>query len=385
MKLSTHADRSEKQVGIRAEDIHAWIDGFFDAESFNHFVRTGRRHGFNPYSHRKYRHCAEALKDAYREFDGTYTREQIRAVFECHLSDDYDGFIPLQEDFANGMFAEKYHEEDELEKILSEAELSEYFKGMSGRKKRADRMRLSSGFYWRVVWPMVIAGILFASSAFTIIVPVFRSSMMNQKREMIRELTATAVSAVQFYVHQEQSGMLGLEDAQRLAAAEVAELRYGDEQKDYFWITDMHPHMVMHPYRPELIGLDLTHYTDRENRSGKRIFFDAVEMVRDNGEGYLEYLWQWKDDPSRAEPKLSFVRAVPEWGWIIGTGIYIHDVEAEIGKLSRRLLAADGIIAVLLAGLMVSVLVQSRRIEMDRTRAEAGLREAKDRYRALVE
>lgn len=375
-------------MGIRAEDIHKWIDGFFDAESFDHFVRTGSRHGFNPYNHRKYRHCAEALQDAYAEFEGKYTREQIKAVFESHLRDDYNGFIPLREDFESGMFTEKYHEQDdagEPEKILSEPELAEYFKGVAYYGRQKNRSKLSAGFYWRIVWPTVMAAVLFAASAFTIIVPVFRESMMKQKKGMIRELTATATSAIQFYIHQEKEGALTRDEAQRLAAAEVAELRYGVDNKDYFWITDMTPRMVMHPYRPELVGRDLTDYADSENRSGKKLFVESVDLVKSGGEGYLEYLWQWMDDPGRAEPKLSFVRSVPEWGWIVGTGIYIHDVREEIDRLSRNLLIADSVIAAALLGLMATVLFQSRRIELDRARAEAGLREAKDRYRALVE
>ena len=388
MKISTHADQSEKLIGVRAEDIHKWIDGFFDAESFGHFLKTGSRSGFNPYNHRKYRHCVEALDDAYAEFADQYTREQIKAVFECHIRDDYDGFIPLQEDFESGTFVEKYHENEdkgEPENILSEAELSEYFKGKTSSNKRADPLRLSASFHWRIVWPTVIAAVLFAASAFTIIVPLFRSNMMEQKKEMIKELTSTAASAIEFYIRQEQSGQIPPEEARRRAAAEIAELRYGVDRKDYFWITDMHPRMVMHPYRPELVGRDLTDYTDREDKSGKKLFVEFVELVEANGEGYLEYMWQWMDDASRAEPKLSYVRAVPEWGWVIGTGIYIHDIEEEINRLSRNLLFADGILAVVLLGLMASVLFQSRHIEIDRKRAETGLREAKDRYRALVE
>ncbi len=388
MKISTHADRTEQEVGVRAEDIHKWIDGFFDAESFSYFLRTGNRTGFNPYNHRKYRHCAEALEDACREFEGKYSREQIKAVFECHVRDDYDGFIPLQEDFESGAFTEKYHESDEpeeVEKILSEAELSEYFKGKSYSGRKANPRKLSASFYWRIVWPTVIAAILFAASAFTVIVPVFRRSMLKQKKEMIKELTATAASAIGFYIHQEQEGRLSREDAQYKAAAEIAELRYGIGGKDYFWITDLHPRMVMHPYRPELVGRDLTDYTDREARSGKKLFAESVALVEQGGEGYIEYLWQWMDDPSRAEPKLSYVRGIPEWGWIIGTGIYIHDVEEEIARISRNLLIADGVLAVVLLGLMANVLLQSRRIEIDRKHAETGLREAKDRYRALVE
>ncbi|MBN2704245.1 MAG: cache domain-containing protein [Pontiellaceae bacterium] len=386
--MSIHADRTEKLVGIRAEDIHKWIDCFFDAEGFQYFIGSNSAFGFSPYDHRKHRHCAEALEDAYREFEGKYTKEQIRAVFECHLRDDYDGFIPLLEDFESGMFAEKYHENDGAdaqEKILSEQELSEYFKGKVYALRDKDTRKLSAAFYWRIVWPVIIAAVLFAASAFTIIVPVFRNSMMKQKREMIRELTSTAASAIEFYIRQEQSGELSLEEAQRLAADEVAELRYGVDGKDYFWITDMHPRMVMHPYRPELIGQDLTNYTDREDRSGIKLFAESVDMVKSEGKGYLEYRWQWMDDPSRSEPKLSFVRGIPEWNWVIGTGIYIHDVEQEIDRLSHNLLLADGIIAVVLLALLINVVYQSRRIELERKRAEDGLLEAKDRYRALVE
>ena len=68
MKISEHADRSEKLVGVRAEDIHKWIDGFFDREGFRYFLGAKNPGSFSPYNHRKYRHCAEALEDAYREF-----------------------------------------------------------------------------------------------------------------------------------------------------------------------------------------------------------------------------------------------------------------------------------------------------------------------------
>jgi len=389
VKLTAHADRSERLVGLRAEDIHKWIDGFFDAGSFAHFLKTGSREGFNPYSHRKYRHCAEALKDAYREFEGTYTREQIQAVFECHVRDDYDGFIPLQEDFENGTFTEKYHEAEgasEREKILSETELAEYFKSKAYRAGGPDSARkLSAGFYVRIVWPTVFAAILFASSTFTVIVPVFRNSMMKQKRALIQELTSVAASLIEFHIRQEQAGVLSREEAQRRAAADVAELRYGIDRKDYFWLTDMHPRMIMHPYRQELIGRDLTDYTDQEDKSGKRLFAESVALVKAHGDGYLEYLWQWMDDPTRAEPKLSYVRRIPEWDWVLGTGIYIHDVEQEIGRLSTNLLIADCIIVGLLLALLANIVFQSRRIELDRSRAETGLREAKNRYRALVE
>ena len=197
MKISEHILRSKKVTGLAAEDIHKWIDGYFDADGFADFLRNGQTHAFDPYDHRKHRHCREALQDAYREFEGKYTREQIKAVFECHIRDDYGGYIPSRLDFTNGTFAEKYHENDEhttAETILSTRELEDYFQGRQYANHRQQDAVRGRGFLWRIVIPTVLAIILFVTSFFVIIVPMFRKSMMQRKQEMIRELTSAAAS-----------------------------------------------------------------------------------------------------------------------------------------------------------------------------------------------
>lgn len=388
MNIREHADRTEKALGVRAEEIHKWIDGFFDVEGFDRFLRAGHTPDFNPYDHRKFRHCREALEEAYQEFSGQYSKEQIRQVFESHVRDDYDGYLPSRADFIEGTFEEKYHESayhERRDSILSAEELSEYFKGRKGGRASKQKIKTGGGFTTRIVLPTVLAIVLFVTSIYFIVIPLFHRSIMDRKREMIRELTQTAVSAVNFYIDLEARGLLTRAEAQRAAADEIKKMRYGEAQKDYFWVTDMHPHMVMHPYRPELIGQDLTDYRDSEDKSGKRLFVEFVDLVRAQGHGYLTYLWQWKDDAGRTALKLSYVEGVAAWGWIVGTGMYIHDVEQEINQLSRSLFVDFALIALFLLGIMIYVIFQSRRIENERQQAESGLREAKERYRALAE
>ncbi len=97
--------------------------------------------------------------------------------------------------------------------------------------------------------------------------------------------------------------------------------------------------MVMHPYKPELNGRDLSGIKDPD---GKRIFVEFVQVCKEKGEGFVEYLWP-KYGAEEPQPKISFVKLFPEWDWIIGTGIYVDDVEemvrakqAEIGMEIRR-------------------------------------------------
>jgi CBS domain-containing protein len=389
MKLSEHAEHTQRVVGVRAEDIHKWIDGFFDRAGFDQHLASGQLPpDFDPYAHRRHRHCKEALEEAYQEFEGKYTREQIKGVFETHIRDDYNGYIPTREDFEDGTFNDKYHERDDSsreERILSKEELSEYFSGKAHRQLQKQREGILTGFKLRIVLPTAMAVVVFIVSILVVIVPLFRENMLAQKRLMIKELTAAASSIVLQYADRVKQGEISLEEAQTRAVDEVRAMRYGIDNKDYFWITDMHPRMVMHPYREELTGMDLSEYRDAEDASGVLLFVESLNLVRQNNEGYLKYLWQWMDDPGKSVLKLSYVRGIPEWGWIIGTGIYLDDVEKEMSKLGHQLFVTFFYITLALLAFLLYIIHQSRRIENRRQKAEAGLIEAKERYRALVE
>ena len=246
----------------------------------------------------------------------------------------------------------------------------------SSRRGRPGRFALG------IVAPTVLAIALFVVSLFALILPRFEAILLERKKEMIRELTNSVVSILAEYAAEEQAGRTTLQKAQDDAAARIRDIRYGKEGKDYFWITDMRPSMVMHPYRPDLVGTEVGWYADA---NGVRVFVEFVNAVREKREGYVEYLWQWEDDAHRIVPKLSFVKRFPPWDWVVGTGIYLDDVRAEIDAMVRRLIGLSIGIGVALALLLAFVVQQGLAIERGRSAAEAGLRESSERYRALVQ
>ncbi len=386
MKITEHANRTEHLFGVRAEDIHRWIDGFFDHEGSDHSLRMAGKLDYDPYDHRRFRHCREALGEAIKEFGGRYTNQQIRDVFESHIRDDYDGYLPSRADFENGTFTAKYHETthgEALSEVLDAAELADYFSGLHTSQHESQQSLTS--FSLRIVLPTVAAIILFITNIIYVIVPLVEDSMLGQKRQMLKELTSTAVSIVDSYVGLEQRGVLSKEESQKRALTEVKAMRYGPENKDYFFITDMHPKMVMHPYRSDLKGQDLTNYTDSENTTGFPVFVEITKMVKAEQHGFLEYQWQWKDDPNITAPKMTYVEGVEEWQWIIGTGVYFEDVQQGIDHLESTLYRVFFVITIGLIVIMGYVIAQSKVIENRKKRAEMALHEAKDRYRALVE
>jgi len=237
-------------------------------------------------------------------------------------------------------------------------------------------------FLLNIASPVILTFALCLGLIFAVVIPTMRRNIVERKKEMIRELTQAAWSELAGLHEQEKAGTLTRAAAQQAAIARVQRLRYGDDGKDYFWITDEQPRMVMHPYRPELNGQDLATYADP---AGKKFFIEFANLVRAHGEGYADYLWQWKDDEHRVAPKLSYVKGFQPWGWIIGTGIYLEDVRAEIAQITRRVLQVSVGISVIIALLLGYIAQQGLSLERRRWQAETALRASEEKYRLLVE
>ncbi len=237
-------------------------------------------------------------------------------------------------------------------------------------------------FALHIVSPAVVTFALFLLLLFAFVVPTMERQIIDRKKETIRKLTQAAWSELAAMHEREKSGALDRGAAQQAAISRISDLRYGDEGKDYFWVSDMHPRMVMHPYRPELNGQDLSDYLDR---AGRRMFVEFAQVVREQGGGYVEYFWQWQDDQSQVVPKLSYVKGFEPWGWIVGTGIYLEDVRVEVGLMVRRVIFVSLGISGIVAGLLFHLARQGLGLERRRWRTETALRESEEKYRLLVE
>jgi CBS domain-containing protein len=235
---------------------------------------------------------------------------------------------------------------------------------------------------WRTVLPALLAILLFSGVVFLYLLPSLDRIVMDQKRLMIRELTESSWNLLARFEAEERAGRLSREEAQSAAIAQVRNLHYGQHSKDYFWIIDMTPRMIVHPYRPDLEAADLSEFGDPE---GKLLFVEMVQVVKQSGSGYVDYMWQWKDDPERIVPKLSFVKGFAPWGWILGTGVYTEDVDAEIASIKNNLQGASFVILALISLLLFLLLRASFQAERGRLRVKGALQNSEEKYRSLVE
>ena len=168
-----------------------------------------------------------------------------------------------------------------------------------------------------------------------------RSGLIGQKQTELRHLVESALSIAREEHAAARRGEKADDAARTEAARRIGQLRYG--QDDYFWINDLQARMIMHPTNPRLNGQDLSAF---EDPNGKRIFIEFARLVRAQGSGIVDYMWP-KPGADKPQPKLSHVAGFAPWGWVVGTGVYIDDLNAALWRAVQTSLVVILLIVVL--------------------------------------
>jgi methyl-accepting chemotaxis protein len=196
-----------------------------------------------------------------------------------------------------------------------------------------------------------------------------KASMLEDRKVKTRHLVETVQALALHYQGEEKAGRMGLPDAQQAALAAIRALRY--DQKEYFWIHQFStgtPEMLMHPTVPALNGkvLDAPVFNSATSLQAglngpalatadgkKNIFVAFNEVVREAGEGFVTYNWSKPKAgggvTEELYQKLSYVKKIEGWDWVVGSGIYIDDLDARFWNLAARFGAVVALTMLLIA------------------------------------
>ena len=204
----------------------------------------------------------------------------------------------------------------------------------------------------RRLWLILIVAVLMLMTLGMLMLKQIRDDLYQAKAQKTQHVVQTANGVLAYFQGLESAGSLDRATAQKQALSAIRNLRY--DQNDYFWINDLTPVMVMHPTNPKLDGQNLAAIRDPD---GFAVFNEMVAIAKAKGAGMVNYRWP---KPGASEPvqKTSYVQLFQPWGWIIGSGVYIDDVQAEFRSQVVKA-SVGGIAIALLMALLVLLIARS--------------------------
>ncbi|MCC4596607.1 methyl-accepting chemotaxis protein [Xanthomonas campestris pv. phormiicola] len=167
----------------------------------------------------------------------------------------------------------------------------------------------------------------------------------NTREQALKSQIELAIGVVRAYAAKVDGGQMPLAEAQRTALATLESMRARDGV-DYFYVHDMHPTMLMHPTRHDLVGKDLGNVLSAD---GKPIFLQFAAAAAAGG-GYVDYLWP-KPGNEKPVEKVSYNAPFKPWNWVIGTGVYMDDVQAQALLFTAVMTVAGGVLVLITFGI----------------------------------
>ncbi|MFL1527714.1 methyl-accepting chemotaxis protein [Pseudomonas sp. O230] len=204
----------------------------------------------------------------------------------------------------------------------------------------------------RRLWLILIVAVMMLLTLGVLMLKQIHEDLYHAKAQKTQHVVQTASGILTYYHGLETAGTLTREAAQKQALTAVRGLRY--DQNDYFWINDLTPVMIMHPANLKLDGQNLSAIRDPD---GFALFNEMVALAKAKGAGAIDYRWP---KPGASEPvaKTSYVKLFEPWGWVIGSGVYIDDMQAEfMGQVWKA--SVVGLVIAAIMALLVILIARS--------------------------
>ncbi|MFZ8979912.1 MAG: cache domain-containing protein [Candidatus Nanopelagicales bacterium] len=153
----------------------------------------------------------------------------------------------------------------------------------------------------------------------------YRTQTLESRKQSLQDIAAPIVASLDEFAAAAQSGELTTAQAQARSLDMVKSVRFGND--DYFFVYDLDLNAIGHP-DDRIQGRNLT---DMQDADGRYLLREARELVLTQGSGYLDYRWE-RLEGAVPSPKIGYLFLYEPWDWLVGTGVYVDDVDAEVQK-----------------------------------------------------
>ena len=224
---------------------------------------------------------------------------------------------------------------------------------------------------------IIILVILVATAAVTLSLIVtardIKKDLMRAEQNRVSQIVEVAEGVLKSYANQAKSGEMEPGVARAEAMKRVGQLRY--DGNNYIWINDFNNKMLAHP---SLAGKDVANLQDKK---GFNFMQKGTAGAKQSGGVFIDYTWTKPGEPQHKYfPKVSYFKAFPEWGWVLGSGIYVDEVDMAVQKAFVNILIVNVIGLVVIV--IVAMLTFVRDIVNSMTRISNDLEESSNQVAA---
>jgi methyl-accepting chemotaxis protein len=202
----------------------------------------------------------------------------------------------------------------------------------------------------RILSIILLSNLLFILFTFLFVLPKIKTSIYNERKQSLKAPVEMVYHLLDSMDRQSSNEFKPLSVVQSEVNSIINKLKY-DSGKNYIWIHNDKNIFVVHP-NPKNIGKNMTNVADE---NGVKFIAEMTKIALKNGDGYVEYMFPKPIDVNTPLPKVSYVKYYSKWEYIIGTGVWIDDIEREISEITRAILLGSIIIVLLTVSISIYI------------------------------
>ena len=177
---------------------------------------------------------------------------------------------------------------------------------------------------------------------------------LNSRKQSVKEHVAGLVTVMDAVAARAKAGEISDEEAQAIALQAARDSWFSED--GYFFVTTRDHMLVAHGAKPEIEGRDMSDFKDE---NGVLLFRDLVAAAW-NGGGYVSYMWP-RAGSDEAVEKVSYGAKQNDWGWMVGTGVYVDDIDALFWRSAAELAGFSTVILLIIGAVSFYVARSVRR------------------------
>ncbi|NQZ25153.1 MAG: methyl-accepting chemotaxis protein [Colwellia sp.] len=171
-------------------------------------------------------------------------------------------------------------------------------------------------------------------------IQTLKFNLLEDRHLQTQHLTEVATDTVRYFYSQFEQGNFTEKEAKQHALSALSSMHYNKEE--YFWVNSINYIMLSHP-KKTLVGQNIENISDP---NGVYVFVEMMRVINAQGQGGVDYQW-YKKGVAKPVDKASYVKLFQPWGWVIGTGIYLDDVDEIFWQNAETLLLTAGLFLLL--------------------------------------